>query len=86
VSKDGRASRPEVRGVSRQYLDETRQDSFTDPGGARLHLPNRVTAVVLDYRGYDTLGEATVILTGIVGALVILRKRGKRDERDESNS
>jgi multisubunit Na+/H+ antiporter MnhB subunit len=86
VSKDGRASRPEVRGVSRQYLDETRQDSFTDPGGARLHLPNRVTAIVLDYRGYDTLGEATVILTGIVGALVILRKRGKRDERDEPNS
>jgi multisubunit Na+/H+ antiporter MnhB subunit len=42
-----------------------------------LHVPNRVTAIILDYRGYDTLGEATVILTAIVGALVILRRRGR---------
>lgn len=34
---------------------------------------NVVTAIVLDFRGYDTLGEATVILVSIAGALVIAR-------------
>jgi len=34
---------------------------------------NIVTAVILDYRGYDTLGEATVLFTSILGALAILR-------------
>ena len=35
---------------------------------------NVVTSVVFDYRGYDTLGEATVLFTAIAGALVILRR------------
>lgn len=35
---------------------------------------NAVTSIVLDFRGYDTLGEATVILVAIAGALVIARQ------------
>lgn len=38
---------------------------------------NLVTAVLLDFRAYDTLGEATVILTAVLGGLILLRKRGK---------
>ena len=34
---------------------------------------NIVSSVILDYRGYDTLGEATVLFTSILGALAILR-------------
>ena len=34
---------------------------------------NVVTSIVLDFRGYDTLGEATVILVAIAGTLVIAR-------------
>lgn len=34
---------------------------------------NVVTAILLDFRGYDTLGEATVILVAIAGALLIAR-------------
>ena len=34
---------------------------------------NVVTSIVLDFRGYDTLGEATVILVAIAGALVLAR-------------
>lgn len=34
---------------------------------------NVVTAIILDFRGYDTLGEVTVILAAIAGALVIAR-------------
>ncbi len=39
---------------------------------------NIVTAVLLDYRGYDTLGEATVLFTAIVGAVALLRRECRR--------
>ncbi|MCS7151438.1 MAG: hypothetical protein NZ928_03520, partial [Endomicrobia bacterium] len=36
-----------------------------------------VAAIILNYRAYDTLGEATVLFTAILGAVLILRKTGK---------
>jgi multisubunit Na+/H+ antiporter MnhB subunit len=36
---------------------------------------NAVTSVVFDYRGYDTLGEATVLFTAIAGVMIMFRKR-----------
>jgi multisubunit Na+/H+ antiporter MnhB subunit len=35
---------------------------------------NVVTSVVFDYRGFDTLGEATVLFTAAVGVSVIFRR------------
>jgi len=37
-------------------------------------------SIVLDYRGYDTLGEATVIFVSIMGAYAMLRKQGRKKE------
>jgi multicomponent Na+:H+ antiporter subunit B len=39
---------------------------------------NRVAAVILDYRGLDTLGEATVLFTAVIGALSVLRFEGRK--------
>jgi multisubunit Na+/H+ antiporter MnhB subunit len=39
---------------------------------------NIVTAVLLDYRAYDTLGEATVLFTSIIGAVAIIRKKARK--------
>lgn len=39
---------------------------------------NIVTAVLLDYRGYDTLGEATVLFTAAIGAAVLLRRKSRK--------
>lgn len=39
---------------------------------------NAVTAVVFDYRGYDTLGEATILFTAVTGVVMLFRRR-KRD-------
>lgn len=39
---------------------------------------NVVTAVLLDFRAYDTLGEATVILTAVVGTIAVLRGTSQR--------
>jgi multicomponent Na+:H+ antiporter subunit B len=45
-------------------------------------VPNVVTAVLASYRGYDTLGETTVVFTAGVGviALLRLRRRGQRQK------
>ena len=40
---------------------------------------NIVTAILLDFRAYDTLGEATVILAAIVGVLAVLRRPARRE-------
>jgi multisubunit Na+/H+ antiporter MnhB subunit len=39
---------------------------------------NVVAAVVFDYRGYDTLGEATILFTAVTAVVMLLRRR--RDE------
>jgi multisubunit Na+/H+ antiporter MnhB subunit len=39
---------------------------------------NLVTSVYLDYRAYDTLGEATVLFTAIIGATAILRGKSRK--------
>jgi len=46
-------------------------------GLGRTGSANIVTAVLLDFRAYDTLGEATVLFTAIVGALALLRRKSK---------
>ena len=45
-------------------------------------VPNVVTAVLASYRGYDTLGETTVVLTAAIGVLALLR--GRRQDKERS--
>lgn len=51
--------------VSPRYLEKTIEETAT---------PNAVTSVLADYRGYDTLGETTVIFTAGVVCIVLLRR------------
>ena len=37
-----------------------------------IGIPNLVTSVLASYRGYDTLGEVTVIFTACIGVLMLL--------------
>jgi len=52
--------------------------------------PNMVTSVLASYRGYDTLGETTVIFTAGMGVMVLLagvtrrRRRGTGRREDKS--
>ncbi len=59
----GDPTSPASTHVSPRYIKEGRQET-----GA----PNFVTAVLADYRGYDTLGETTVIFTAGLACLLIL--------------
>ena len=38
---------------------------------------NGVTSVVFDYRGFDTLGEATILFTAVAGVMLIFRRLNK---------
>jgi len=42
---------------------------------------NLVTAVLLDFRAYDTLGEATVIFAAVLGCYALLRTSGRKQEQ-----
>jgi multicomponent Na+:H+ antiporter subunit B len=53
---------------------------YIEESGKEVGLPNIVTSVLASYRGYDTLGETTVIFTAAAGVLVLLG-RGRRWRR-----
>lgn len=44
-------------------------------GPRETGVPNVVTAVLASYRGFDTLGETTVVFTAGIGIIALLRRR-----------
>jgi len=49
-------------------------DYFIQHGQEQTGANNIVTAVVFDFRGFDTLGEATVLFTAVLGVGLLFRK------------
>lgn len=60
----GDPNSPASRHVSPRYIEKTYSET---------EVPNMVTAVLADYRGYDTFGETTVVFTAGICVLLILR-------------
>ena len=54
------------------------QDTF-EQGFEETAVPNMVTAILADYRSFDTLGEVTVIFTAAMAVLLILRLRPENE-------
>ena len=52
--------------VSPYYIERSVEDTET---------PTIVTAVLADYRGYDTLGETVVIFTAGLACILLLMRR-----------
>ena len=55
--------------VVKKYLEE---------GTLKTGAVNLVTAVILDFRAYDTLGEAAVLFTSVIGIMAVLRHPGRK--------
>lgn len=74
-----------------QQNPEAYDDSTVDGAAAAIvqqnlsqtHAVNDVTSVVFDFRGYDTMGEAFILITAVAGATVILYK-GKKEKKEET--
>lgn len=64
----GAANQPVNTHVGADYL--ARNMAETD-------IPNVVTSVLASYRGFDTLGETTVIFTAGIGVMLLLKRWGQ---------
>ncbi|MDA1101652.1 MAG: DUF4040 domain-containing protein [Proteobacteria bacterium] len=79
----GDANAPVNLHVAPHYL----KNSFAEVG-----LPNVVTSILASYRGYDTLGEVTVIFTAGVAVMLLLGGRKgddagiKREPADDAGN
>ena len=51
---------------------------YIKEGKALTGAANLVSSVVLNFRAYDTLGEATVLFTAVMGILAVMRKKGRK--------
>lgn len=65
LPKFGRADNPVNNEVAQRYLKKGVEDT-----GAL----NIVTGIILDYRAFDTFGEAVVLFTAAVAVLVVLKR------------
>ncbi len=48
---------------------------YVEKGPAELGAPNLITAVIVTYRGLDTLGEVTVLFISAAGVGLLLRRK-----------
>ncbi len=64
-------------------VPEAPSNRYIQEGLKETGAANIVTSVILDYRAYDTLGEATVLFAAILGALTVLRSRARRKKEGD---
>lgn len=51
---------------------------YISEGFSRTGAANLVSSVILDFRAYDTLGEATVLFTAVIGVITVMRRIGRK--------
>ncbi|MBO5555602.1 MAG: hypothetical protein J5927_00305 [Oscillospiraceae bacterium] len=78
--------------VEQLQRDPAAYDDSTADGAAaaivqqnldKTHAVNDVTSIVFDFRGYDTMGEAFILITAVAGSAVILYTKRKEEKKDE---
>jgi len=63
------------------YPDASHMDDYIIENAQEETGSNNVVAAVLfDYRGFDTLGEATILFTAVTGVLFLLRTLKRKRE------
>ena len=85
---DGREAQVSVYDL--QQDPASYDDSVADGAAAAIvqqnldktHAVNDVTSIVFDFRGYDTMGEAFILITAVAGSAVILFTKKKEGSED----
>lgn len=65
----GDAQAPVHQHVAKRYIEDSTKE---------IGIPNMVTSILASYRGYDTLGEVTVIFVAGIGVLGLLGQSRRR--------
>ena len=73
----GDPNAPVHQHVAPRYITESPEE---------IGIPNMVTSVLASYRGYDTLGEVTVIFTAGLAVLLLLHGSRSAQEADAAES
>lgn len=76
---------PEQGGFNVPALNEV-FDRYVSSGVEETGAINIVAAVILDYRAFDTFGEATMLFTATMGVVSLLRKKKDEDLIYEENN
>ena len=66
--------------VAPEYLEDHVPLAGESGEVLEVHIPNIVTTVLASYRGYDTLGETTVVFAAMVGVLLLFVGTGGRSK------
>jgi multicomponent Na+:H+ antiporter subunit B len=77
---------PANKHVVPRYMADT-VPQYTPENEVEVGIPNVVTTVLASYRGYDTLGEVTVIFTAGVAVMMLVggRRRNGQDKDSAGN-
>ena len=51
---------------------------YLDQGLIRTGAANLISAITLDFRAYDTLGEVAILFAAVMGVLVVMRKTSRK--------
>lgn len=54
--------------------------TYLAQGLTKTGATNLVSSIILDFRAYDTLGEATILFTAVIGVLAIVRRKGRKKQ------
>ncbi|MFP4136357.1 MAG: hydrogen gas-evolving membrane-bound hydrogenase subunit E [Candidatus Acetothermia bacterium] len=65
---------PEFGEAAMDTFSETASGFYLESGLDAAGGSNIVNDILMDFRAYDTLGEATVLFAAILGAITLLRK------------
>lgn len=76
---------PEQGGFNVPALNEV-FNRYVSSGVEETGAINIVAAVILDYRAFDTFGEATMLFTATMGVVSLLRKKKDEDLIYEENN
>jgi multicomponent Na+:H+ antiporter subunit B len=63
--KFGNSGNPANNYVSHRYIEQ----GIKDTGAINI-----VTGIILDYRAFDTFGEATVLFAAVISVIIVLKQ------------
>lgn len=69
----GEANNPSYNEVAKHYINHAIEET---------NSPNVVSAIITDYRAFDTLGETTVLFTSIAAVLSVLAGGSYKDKEE----